>query len=106
MSEQMLLAEDEVVESLAFLISSARCQLDDPPDYGSMRLLDAAERLSAFVQDRASPQTKKLLALILEESPKIQSVIADREQYKSMLDELCRDMAQHLVEQSIPAAGR
>lgn len=106
MIEHMVMSEDQGVELLAFLITSARCHLNDPPDYGSMRLLDAAERLSDFMKDRASPETQQLLALILEESPRIQSIIADRDQYTALLDELCRDVARHLVEKGGLSADR
>jgi len=34
-----VLTEDEAVELFAYLLTSARTQLDEPPDYASMRLL-------------------------------------------------------------------
>lgn len=106
MTKGMVISEEQGVELLAFLITSARCHLDDPPDYGSMRLLDAAERLSDFMKGRASPETQQLLALILKESPRVQSTITDRDQYTSLLDELCRDVARYLVEHSAVVADR
>lgn len=100
MSDRMILSEDQTVELLAFFVTAARCLLDEPADYGSMRLLDAAERLSAFAQDQASPEAKTLFAQIIAESPKIQGIINQREQFADSMDTLCGSIAQYLVDSS------
>lgn len=96
----MVLAENEAVELLAFLITAARCLIDEPADYGAMRLLDAAERLCLFSKERASPEAQELLAHIVAMSPEIQSNVNQRELFGDELDSLCRKVAQHLVANS------
>ena len=100
MSEKMVLAESEAVELLAFLITAARCLLEEPADYGAMRLLDAAERLCLFGQGKASPEAQELFAHIIDRSPEIQGFINQRERYANELDSLCHSVAQFLVTSS------
>jgi hypothetical protein len=48
----LALTGDEALELLAFLLSSARSCLYDPPGYGTYRLATAAERLSRAWEPR------------------------------------------------------
>jgi uncharacterized protein DUF6092 len=62
MSENFVLTEDEALELLAFLVTAARTQMDEPHEYGPLRLLTAANRLGDFIMQRASPETQQLLS--------------------------------------------
>jgi len=100
MSDRKVLSEDQTLELLAFFLTAARCLLDEPADYGSMRLLDAAERLCSFTKENVSPEAQYLFTLIIEESPKIQGYINQRERFAESMDTLCASIAQYLVTQS------
>ena len=65
----MVLTEDEALELLAFLVTAARTQLDEASEYGSLRLLTAANRLADAVADRVSPATRALLSGPLRQIP-------------------------------------
>lgn len=98
MTQPWVLTEDEAVELLAFLVSAARTQLDDPCAYGSMRLLTAAEMLRDRIRDRASTPLAETLAATDEATAAAQTVINDTETYTRLLDELCGTVARHLVQ--------
>ena len=100
MADRNVLSEDQAIELLAFLLTAARCLLDEPADYGSMRLLDAAERLCLFAGKEVSPDAQDLFVQIVEEIPKIQRYINQRERYAESMDSLCASMAHFLVDQS------
>jgi len=94
------MTEDQALELLALLVTSARIQLDEPADKAPLRLLTAAERLSRFAQSNSSPQTQRFLEQIIQEILETNKLRARVEQYKGALDGLCRDVAGHLVTQS------
>lgn len=96
-SSAMVLTEDEALELLSYLITAARTQVDEPNEYGPLRLLTAARRLGEFIQSRASPQTQALLSGPLTEIPQTQTRMADYEGYVRQLDAMCAALAQHLV---------
>lgn len=99
--EQWVLSEGEAMELLAFLITAARTMVDEPLDYGPMRLLTAAERMSLLMMDRATPSMKEFLGQFLDELPDINSVrTSDPQKYRDGLDHLCRDLAHYLVQDS------
>jgi hypothetical protein len=100
MKETMVLAEDEAVELFTFLVTSARIQVDEPGHYGTLRLLNAAERLLEFIKMRASSQAQMLLEGAVEKTARAHSYRYDRETYTAILDDLCATVAQYLVERS------
>ena len=69
MSENWVLKEDEAVELLALLITSARTQMDEPAHYAPMRLLTATERLSGMMLERASAKSREFLQVNVERIP-------------------------------------
>jgi Family of unknown function (DUF6092) len=94
----MVLTESEALELLAFLVTAARTQVDEPPEYGPLRLISAATRLADLVADRVSPATQALLAGPLRQMAEGAVRVADPAGYTARLDELCRAVAQHLVD--------
>jgi hypothetical protein len=93
----MVLTEDEALELLAFLVTAARTQLDEAAEYGSLRLLTAANRLADAVADRVSPATRALLIGPLRQIPELSVRTVDPAGYAAALDDVCRAVAEHLV---------
>lgn len=91
-----VLDEDDALELLAFLITSARTQVDEAAEYGPLRLLTAAHRLAEFMAPRVSEETSALLAGPLTRMPLLAVPRVDREGYVARLDELCRALARVL----------
>jgi len=99
-SKTLVLTETEALELFAFLLASARTQLDDPASYASMRLITAAEELRSFIRERVSSETQALLTATDDLTTHAQIYMDDREAYTADLDELCRLTAHFFVEQS------
>ena len=97
MSEKLVLTEDEALELLSFLVMSARTQVDEPNEYGPLRLLTAAGRLGDFIMERVTLETKQLLSGPLKQIPQTAALMADAEGYTTQLDAVCAAVAKHLV---------
>lgn len=100
MSENWVLKEDEAIELLALLISSARIQLDEPAHYGPLRLLTATERLSGMILERASEDSREFLQGNVDTIPELHMRMSDVAAYAAGLDGLCREVAQCLLRHS------
>lgn len=105
MSENWVLREDEAVELLALLLTSARIQMDEPTHYGPLRLLTASERLSAMILERASDKTRDFLQENIERIPEMHMSMSDVEVYIAGLDDRCRAVAACLLRHSALAEG-
>ena len=57
-----VLDEDDALDLLAFLLTSARTQVDEAREYGPLRLIMAAHRVADAMSPRSSPETQALLA--------------------------------------------
>ncbi len=100
MSENWVLKEREAVELLALLITSARIQMDEPAQYGPLRLLTATERLSGMIVERASAESRDFLRENIERIPDMHMAMSDVEAYTESLDERCRAVADCLLRHS------
>lgn len=96
MAGALVLTEDEALELLALLVTAARTQVDEAAEYGPLRLLTAAGRLSGFIAERASPDTRALLAGPVKQLLDTPLSAVD-ENFASQLDGVCRAVAEHLV---------
>jgi hypothetical protein len=96
MPTALLLDEDDALELLAFLITSARTQVDEAAEYGPMRLLMAAHRLAEGIAPRSSEGTQRLLSGPVQQMPLLAVPRNDRDGYVARLDELCRAVAEYL----------
>lgn len=105
MSENWVLNEDEAVELLALLITSARIQMDEPAHYGPLRLLTATERLSGMMLERSSDKARAFLQENIERIPEMHMTMSDVEAYTAALDERCRAVATCLLRHSAQAQG-
>jgi len=100
MSDNWVLKEDEAVELLALLITSARIQLDEPAHYGPLRLLTATERLSGMILERASDKSRDFLQANVERIPELHMRMSEVDAYATGLDALCREVADCLLRHS------
>ncbi|MEM7111062.1 MAG: DUF6092 family protein [Chloroflexota bacterium] len=100
MRSNIVLNEEEAVELYTLLIMSARTQLDDPCQYASMRLLDAAIKLGQMVEGQAGGKLQDMLgetAIQIDDAIEQMNNPAD---YTLVLDGICGRVAQFLVETS------
>lgn len=88
-----VLTEDEALELLAYLVTSARTQVDEAAEYGPLRLLTAARRLGEAIAARSSDATAEFVAGPLTGLPELAVPKAGREEYVARLDQVCRDLA-------------
>ena len=102
----LVLTEDEALELLAFLVTSARTQVNEPNEYAPLRMLTAARRLGEFMSRRASIGTQQLLAGPLTETPPSSLYMSDRRLYLAQLDALCNAVVAHQVRHVEPEAER
>ncbi len=95
----MVLSQDEALEFVAFLVTGARCLMDEAVDYGPMRLLEAAERLCRWVAPRSDNAATRSLfeRLAMDIPPQIGRRNADPKAYLAFIDESCRRIAGELV---------
>jgi len=93
----LVMSEDEALELLAFLVTAARTQIDEAPEYAPMRLLTAARRLSTTIAERVSPETRQMLTESLTQIATIETPRTDPDGYREKLDTLCGALARHLV---------
>jgi hypothetical protein len=93
----MVLTEEEAIELIAFLITSAQSLSSEPSDYGPMRLLSAATKLSRQTADR---MTGNWQALFMELSEQIPLWLRERERdpegYHRSIDQCCQQIAREL----------
>jgi len=93
----MVLSEDEAIELIAFLITSAQSLNSEPSDYGPMRLLSAATKLSRQAADRMSEPWQALFAELAEQIPLwLRERERDPEGYQRFIDQCCRRIAREL----------
>jgi hypothetical protein len=91
-----VLTEDQALELLAFLVTAARTQVDEAPEYGPMRLMTAAARLMDMVQRRVSEATREFLVDAGGSVPALATPMSDPDDYARRLDVLCAAVATHL----------
>lgn len=96
---RMLLSEDEVLELAAFLVTAARCLVDEPVDYGPMRLLSGAERLCTYAAPRIEDaQTRALFEHLAQHiPPRLGRRNGDPDGYLRFMDDSCRRIATELL---------
>jgi hypothetical protein len=97
MEQRMMLTEDDVLELLAFLVTSARLCVDEPKLYGTFRLVDAASRLIGFVLENDRLEDKQPLQQLKDEIDEKKFLMTtDQEEYVQFLDDLTRKVAREL----------
>src|SRR5262249_29757765 len=65
-----VLTEEQALELIAFLASSAEISLTEPTHYANFRLIDATSRLIGFMLEHETPRTGAFLRAFKEEVDK------------------------------------
>ena len=89
--------EKSLFDLISFLVSSARCCVDEPPLYASFRLLDTLERLielSSYIPHLKDDPFLKNLKKKVEENKFL--VLTNPEEFKAFLDKLVVHVAKEL----------
>lgn len=98
MSETLVLSEDDALDVVAFLVTAARTLLDEPVDYGPMRLLSAAHHVCNVAAPRSSTAGRALLEEIGAGIPDgLRQRVRDPAAYRAFLDGLCTTIARGLA---------
>lgn len=99
MRGRLVLSQDEALQAVAFLVTAARALLDEPVDYGPMRLLSAARRICTAAAPRTAPEVAAWLRHLAEVIPTgLRDRLRDPQAYRVFLDELCRMVAEGLLQ--------
>lgn len=85
--------KDDHFKLLAFLITSARGCVDEPPLYGPLRLIDAAARLIK-IMEKEGKATNELLKLQELIEKKMYLVMYDESEFISFLEDLSKRLAE------------
>ncbi len=103
-----LRAQSRLFELVLYLVSCARLALDEPPIYGSFRLLEGASRLIETAQKVWGSDVDELLLGVREtiDREKLR-MIEDHDGYRETVDLLVRDLAAEATRRNIeqPSIG-
>ncbi|MCU7826908.1 DUF6092 family protein [Kitasatospora sp. DSM 101779] len=98
-----VLDEDGAVELLAYLVCSARTQVDEAAEYAPLRLLTAAGRLAEMIEPQAGDRLRALLQEVRRGHSETSVRAGDPQAYVDRLDALCRTLAVYLLDSLVPA---
>jgi hypothetical protein len=95
--EKRITGDDYLLELVAFLATSARGCIDEPPLYGPFRLVDALSRLIDLPKYATCLKDEDFLRKIKAEiEEKKFSVMSDTEEFQNMLDSVVRQVTKQL----------
>lgn len=95
--EKRITGDDYLLELVAFLATSARGCIDEPPLYGPFRLIDALSRLIELPKYATCLKDDDFLRKIKAEiEEKKFSVMSDTEEFQNMLDSIVRQVTKQL----------
>ncbi len=95
---ELALTHDEALELLAFLLSSSRSCLFDPPGYGTYRLATAAERLATAWAPRATGSLETFLRELERSIPAREwDPMGAAPETADYLDEMIADLAREVA---------
>jgi hypothetical protein len=85
--------EDEHFQLLAFLLTSARGCIDEPPIYGPLRLIDAADKLISMLMEKYRGESKEFQEIRKKIEKARNLVLTNEEEFTRTLDELVRSLS-------------
>ncbi|WP_354644380.1 DUF6092 family protein [Kitasatospora camelliae] len=97
-----VLDEEDAVELLAYLVCSARTQVDEAAEYAPLRLLTAAGRLAEMIEPQAGDRLRALLREVRRGHAETSVRAGDPQGYTDRLDALCRTLAAYLLDSLDP----
>ncbi len=96
-ARQLVLTEEQALEIITFLLSSAEICLKEPVYYGTLRLVDAASRLIGLMQKTNPVVTGEFLSSLKEDIDSHKTLaLWDRESYYGFLRRIPFSAAQEL----------
>ena len=100
--EKGITGDDYLLELVAFLATSARGCIDEPPLYGPFRLIDALSRLVDLPKYATSLKDDGFLRKIKAEiEEKKYSVMFDTVEFQNMLDNIVLQVTKELKRRSL-----
>jgi hypothetical protein len=100
-----VLTEDQAFELLTFLVTSARLCIDEPENYGSFRLIDAASRLLGMLLDGEGAVDGDFYARLRQEIDERKTMVMyDEAAYADLLKHAAREVGRHLKVRSVAGA--
>ena len=91
------LTDEETLELFSYLVTSAQCCLTEPPDYGTFRLISAAERLARMWQSRSSGEWAGFLDSFATRTPgETVGIWADQQRYADYLAECAQAVGREI----------
>jgi len=100
--EKRITGDDYLLELIAFLATSARGCIDEPPIYGPFRLIDALSRLIDLPKYATCLKEDDFLHKIKAEiEEKKYSVMSNTEEFQDMLDSVVLKVTKELKRRSL-----
>jgi len=100
--EKKITGDDYLLELVAFLATSARGCIDEPPIYGSFRLIDALSRLTDLPKYATCLKDDDFLHKIKAEiEGKKYSNMFDTKEFQDMLDSVVLQVTKELKRRSL-----
>ena len=100
--EKRITGDDYLLELVAFLATSARGCIDEPPIYGPFRLIDALSRLVDLPKYATCLRDDDFLRKIKAEvDEKKFSVMFDTEEFQNMLDSVVLQVTKQFKRKSL-----
>jgi hypothetical protein len=95
--EKAITGDDYLLELVAFLATSARGCMDEPPLYGPFRLIDGLSRLIDLPKYATCLKDDDFLRKIKAEIDERKlSVMSDTDEFQNMLDSVVRQVTKQL----------
>ena len=93
------IGEKDLINIIIHLISSSRLLIDEPKEYGPMRLFSAAKYLCQLLENTDDQNTKIIVEKIIELDPIIsRDFINKPKELKNCLDDLSKLITDHIRE--------
>jgi|WetSurMetagenome_2_1015567.scaffolds.fasta_scaffold1032464_2 hypothetical protein len=93
--------DTELFELLGYLLTSARGLLDEPPEYGPLRLLEGASRLCAAMERGGSVEADALKGIREGIDGGKFSILADPAAFAATIDRAVTDYTLHLAQRGV-----
>lgn len=95
--ERAITGDDYLLELVAFLATSARGCIDEPPMYGPLRLIEALSRLTDLPKYAKCLKEDEFLRNIKTEiEQKKQSLVFDVQEFQDMVDRIVLQVTKEL----------
>ena len=92
--------EDPFYDLFCYMASSARGLIDEPEEYGPLRLIESMERLIDILENEGYIENEKVYREIKEEiEERKYSVMSDMDEFTELLDDIVVELAKEAPEE-------